>query len=76
MALDEPLLSDKVGYEIRGIHRDDQGRLMFERTLISLDLRRVLEKCLLHRRPRAFLVDEAQHFKKMTSGCLAPRPNG
>jgi hypothetical protein len=68
MALDEPLLSDKIGYEVRGVHRDDQGRLVIERTLTVPDLRRVLEKCLLHRQPRAFLVDEAQHFKKMTSG--------
>ena len=39
MALDEPLLSDKIGYEVRGVHRDDQGRLVIERTLTVPDLR-------------------------------------
>src|SRR6266567_6584509 len=68
MALDEPMLEDKITYDVRGIRRDEQGRLVIERTLTVPDLRRVLEKCLLHRQPRAFLVDEAQHFKKMTSG--------
>lgn len=68
LAMDEPLLEDKITYDVRGIRRDDQGRLVIERNLTIPDLRRVLEKCLLHRRPRAFIVDEAQHFKKMTSG--------
>lgn len=68
LAVDEPLLSDKIAYGVRGIHRDSQGRLIIERIVTAIDLRRVLEKCLLHRQPRAFFVDEAQHFKKMASG--------
>ena len=69
MALDEPLLSDKVGYEIRGIHRDDQGRLMFKRTLTVPGLTSRAGKMSAAPPTRAFLVDEAQHFKKMTGAC-------
>jgi hypothetical protein len=65
---DEPLLTDKITYDVRGMHRDEQGRLIIERSLTTPDLRRILEKCLYHRRPRAFIVDEAQHIKKMASG--------
>lgn len=65
---DEPLLTDKITYDVRGMHRDEQGRLIIERSLTTPDLRRILEKCLYHRRPRAFIVDEAQHMKKMASG--------
>jgi hypothetical protein len=68
IAADEPMLADKIIYDMRGIHRDEQGQLIIERTLTTPDLRRVLEKCLYHRRPRAFIVDEAQHIKKMASG--------
>ncbi len=68
IAADEPMLADKITYDMRGIHRDEQGQLIIERTLTTPDLRRVLEKCLYHRRPRAFIVDEAQHIKKMASG--------
>jgi len=50
------------------MHRDEQGRLVIERNLTIPDLRRALEKTLLYRQPRAFIVDEAQHFRKMASG--------
>lgn len=68
IAADEPMLANKITTDVRGLHRDEQGHLIIERTVTTLDLRRVLEKCLYHRRPRAFIVDEAQHFKKMASG--------
>lgn len=68
IASDEPMVADKIIYDVRGIHRDGQGQLVIERTVTALDLRRVFEKCLQQRRPRAFIVDEAQHLKKMTSG--------
>jgi energy-coupling factor transporter ATP-binding protein EcfA2 len=68
LTADEPMLADKITYETRGIYRDEQGRLIIERSVATSDLRRVLEKCLHHRRPRAFFVDEAQHIKKMASG--------
>jgi hypothetical protein len=68
IAMDEPLLEEKIHYEVRGFHRDEQGRLVIERALTLSDLRWALEQCLRHRRPKAFLVDEAQHLKKITSG--------
>ncbi len=68
LAADEPMLADKITYHTRGIHRDEQGKLIIERVVTTSDLRRVLEKCFQHRRPRAFFVDEAQHIKKMASG--------
>src|SRR6266699_1504645 len=67
-ALDEPMLEDKITNKVQGIHRDEQGKLIIERTVTATDMRRVLEKCLQNRRPRAFIVDEAQHFQKMASG--------
>jgi energy-coupling factor transporter ATP-binding protein EcfA2 len=67
LASDEPLMASKMTY-VRGMRRDSRGQLIIERTLTTPDLRHVLEQCLHHRRPRAFIVDEAQHFKKMASG--------
>src|SRR5712692_9591687 len=70
IAADEPMIADKIIYNVRGIHRDGQGQLVIERNVTALDLRWVFEKCLQQRYPRAFIVDEAQHLKKMTSGRL------
>lgn len=67
-ALDEPMLEDKITYAVRGMLRNEQGKLVIERSVTATDMRRVLEKCLQNRRPRAFIVDEAQHFQKMASG--------
>ena len=68
IAADEPMMDNKIIYDVRGMHRDEQGQLVIERTVAALDLRRILEQCFHHRPPRAFIVDEAQHLKKMTSG--------
>ncbi len=68
MALDEPMLEKKFTYGVRDIHRDEQGKLVIGKSVSAPDMRRVLEKCLQNRRPRAFIVDEAQHFQKMASG--------
>ena len=68
IAADEPMMSNKIIYDVHGMRRDGQGQLVIERTVTALDLRRMLERCFHHRHPRAFIVDEAQHLKKMTSG--------
>ena len=68
MAADDPQIAEKIVYVTRGICRDETGHIHIDRALSAADLRRVLEKCLLHRQPRAFIVDEAQHIKKMASG--------
>ncbi len=52
-ALDEPMLEHKITYEVRGIHRDEQGKLIIESNVRAADMRRVLEKCLQHRRRAA-----------------------
>src|SRR6266571_2053736 len=67
-ALDEPMLEHKITYEVRGIHRDERGKLIIESNATAPDMRRVLEKCLQYRQPQAFIVDEAQHFQIMASG--------
>ena len=68
IAADEPMMSNKIIYDVHGMRRDGQGQLVIERTVTAPDLRRMLERCFHHRHPRAFIVDEAQHLKKMTSG--------
>jgi energy-coupling factor transporter ATP-binding protein EcfA2 len=68
IAADEPMLAYKIAYSVRGIHRDSEGHLLMDRTLTTPDLRHLFEQCMRYRCPRAFIVDEAQHFKKMASG--------
>lgn len=67
-ALDEPLLAHKCHYDVPGIYHDDEGRLVITQGVLIAKLRRALEQCLRHRRPAAFIVDEAQHLQKMASG--------
>jgi len=68
IAADEPMLAHKIAYSVRGIHRNEQGHLLIDRTVTTPDLRHLFEQCVQYRCPRAFIVDEAQHFKKMASG--------
>lgn len=68
IALDEPLRAHKLDYGVRNVQRDGAGRLVIGQSVVASELRWALEQCLRHRRPAAFLVDEAQHFKKMASG--------
>ncbi len=70
LALDEPLIARKTGPDsnVRGIRRDDGGRLHVSHAVAVAELRRAWEQCLAHRRPLAFIIDEAQHLKKMASG--------
>jgi hypothetical protein len=66
MALDEPMIDRKIlpapiaseRAELR-----DSGRYK-----VTAELRWALEQALRHRRPAAFIVDEAQHFKRIASG--------
>lgn len=67
MALDEPLIQHKVDYRKRALHRDGSGQPDTGRAAAPV-LRRALEQTLLQRRPAAFILDEAQHLKKMASG--------
>ncbi|MFD2330141.1 ATP-binding protein [Cohnella sp. GCM10020058] len=62
-SLDEPLIDKKVDYEKK--YQDSTKVVKEDR---NRHLRRSLENALHFRRPRAFMIDEAQHFTKMASG--------
>jgi len=66
--LDEPLIDDKIDYGQRGLAYNAAGELMFAYTVSVTNLRQALEQALKHRQPKAFFVDEAQHFNKVTGG--------
>ncbi len=68
LALEEPHVDDKLDDLVRGLYLNGRGQLVISKTVATTELRRALEKCLQHRRPQAFLVDEAQHLKKVSSG--------
>lgn len=68
-AMDEPMLEDKIVYDERGMNRDLQGRLIIDqRAITATALRRVFEKTVSYRQPRALIFDEAQHFNKIAGG--------
>ncbi|SCW81938.1 AAA domain-containing protein [Paenibacillus tianmuensis] len=60
-ALREPLIDYKIYYE------DDQ-EINIGKKDVNRELRRSLENALIYRSPKAFLIDEAQHFTKVSSG--------
>jgi hypothetical protein len=59
-AMEEPLLEHKRMSGNAPLHQRQRAA--------AATLRRSLEQALQQRRPTAFLVDEAQHFKKVSSG--------
>ena len=66
VALDEPMLDykilpDRILYKRAELK--DSGRYK-----VTSELRWALEQALRYRRPIAFIVDEAQHFKRIASG--------
>lgn len=67
-AASEPMVNHKVAYQVLQLPHPEAGPVILERRRTTPDLRLLFEQCLLHRRPRAFLVDEAQHFTKLSSG--------
>jgi hypothetical protein len=68
ITLEEPLIDYKLDYGVRGISRDNFGKINVESKVVAHALRRALENALIHRHPDVFFVDEAQHFGKMASG--------
>jgi hypothetical protein len=68
LALEEPLIRDKIDHALRGNGRHGTGRVRIERSTSAPDLRRALEQCLRQRRVSVVIVDEAQHFRRLTSG--------
>ena len=68
IALEEPLIDYKFDYGVRGISRDNFGKINFGSKVYAPALRRALENALIHRHPDVFFIDEAQHLSKMASG--------
>lgn len=66
VALDEPMIDKKIlpEYPLPG---ERKPQLNHDRKLTS-ELRWALEQALLHRQPKAFIDDEAQHFGKIAGG--------
>lgn len=68
MALEEPLVDDKID-PIHRHRRVEEGVRRFHRRRATIgDLRYGLEQALTYRRPTACLVDEAHHLAKIRSG--------
>ncbi|MDZ7953291.1 ATP-binding protein [Nostoc sp. DedQUE09] len=68
ISLEEPLIDYKVHYGSRGVRRNNQGEFTIDPKITSPELRLAFENALKYRRPKAFLIDEAQHMQKMASG--------
>jgi hypothetical protein len=68
IALDEPLIDRKLTNLVRDSFRDGCGRALTDPRVPGLELRMALESTLIHRRPAAFFIDEAQHLAKIKSG--------
>lgn len=60
LALEEPLIEHK--------RQSGEGKSAPTPHVVTADLRWALEQALRHRQPAAFIVDEAQHLKKLSSG--------
>jgi hypothetical protein len=67
-ALNEPLVENKIDHDLRASRFHSETRFGFNAHSSVPELRRALEQCLHHRRLIAFIIDDAQHLKKMASG--------
>ncbi|QWI19366.1 hypothetical protein EXW48_26770 [Bacillus wiedmannii] len=67
-ALKEPLIEHKISFE--KVINDGGEKKYFSHTdpRTAPQYRESLEKAFNYRKPLAFIIDEAQHFAKMTSG--------
>jgi hypothetical protein len=65
MALDEPMIDHKI---LPDPSRHNEAGSKNSAYKVTSELRWALEQALCHRRPIAFIVDEAQHLKRITSG--------
>lgn len=67
-AMEEPLIEQKVIYEKRvGLKLRDRKQISEGHYLTSPELRRSLENAFHYRKPKVFIIDEAQHFTKVRS---------
>jgi hypothetical protein len=66
--LEEPLIDRKLSHTAHTSFRGGSGRALSDPRVPGIELRLALESSLIHRRPKAFFIDEAQHLAKLKSG--------
>src|ERR1035441_8289700 len=66
--MEEPLIDRKLTHTAHTSFRGGSGRALNDPRVPGIALRLALESSLIHRRPKAFFIDEAQHLAKMKSG--------
>ena len=66
--LNEPMLDCKLKPKWIHFAHDSQGQQLVRPDATADELRHALESAILHRRPAALLIDEAQHLTRMSSG--------
>jgi len=66
--LEEPLVDRKVRPDSQDEECPGRQQPMTSRTVAIAEWRMAVERALHHRRPRAILIDEAQHLAKMAAG--------
>jgi hypothetical protein len=67
--LEAPFLNkDKVEYAANAAYFDRAGNYVIKLRASAGDLRLAVEQALRYRRPRAVIIDEAQHLTKISSG--------
>jgi len=71
LALNEPMLEQKLMPNWTHLMHDSRGQHLLGPRSSAVELRHALESAVLHRRPAAILVDEAQHLTR-----IACRPTG
>ncbi|SRR6266540_3978177 len=65
--LETPFVREKMEYSDGPVYFDRAGNLLIGKRHPVQELRETVEKALRYRRPKAFLIDEAQHLAKMAS---------
>ncbi|MGG0720135.1 AAA family ATPase [Robertmurraya massiliosenegalensis] len=67
MGLNEPLIEQKIDYQ-RIIRQVQKVKINTKKAETAPELRRSIEKAFYHRKTKALLIDEAQHFFKIENG--------
>lgn len=68
LALSEPMLEHKIQPNWVHMMHDSRAQQILGPRSAAIELRHALESAILHRRPAAILVDEAQHLSRIASG--------
>jgi energy-coupling factor transporter ATP-binding protein EcfA2 len=68
LALSEPMLQHKIQPNWVHMMHDSRAQQILGPRSAAIELRHALESAILHRRPVAILIDEAQHLSRIASG--------